>query len=136
MNNSKFPIEDIPDDATLYCRVHFANIDKENAKIKPAAFDPTPYDNPDGLSVNWSKYCLTPDQARQGSRKLPNEYGVVSFIVQKVREIPLGVVHDPDDNNQAHSLILDIPPRKQNDAKIKMCLLGICKWEIHYKENE
>jgi hypothetical protein len=134
MANSKFPIdiETIPDEDILYCRVHLSNIDKENGKIKPSAFDPTPFENPDGLSVNWSKYSnaeQTKQEVTLFGKKVEN-YSVVSFLTLEVRNISLQVIHKPT-KNRAHSLILNIPPRKQNDARITMLLRDICKWEIY-----
>lgn len=63
-------------------------------------------------------------------KKLKTEnYSVISFITLSVRNISLEVIHSPT-KNQAHSLILNIPPRKQNDARITMLLRDMCKWEI------
>jgi hypothetical protein len=46
---------------------------------------------------------------------------------------PLKVIHDPisteEFRNQAHALVLDIPPRK-NDIGIRIKLRDICTWEI------
>jgi|WetSurMetagenome_2_1015567.scaffolds.fasta_scaffold60919_2 hypothetical protein len=127
---TKFPVENIPNNDLLYCRVHVTNtyyVKDNQLVLKPQAFDPTPYDTLDGLSTNWSKYS---DLAQtKHSAKKPQDNGVVSFIVQQVREIPLEVIHDPT-NNRAHSLICGLPPRKSNDAKMTMKLRDICKWEI------
>jgi hypothetical protein len=127
MHHPKFPIEDIPNEDTLYRRIHKAHVDSKN-EIMPMAF-PT---EDDGLSVNWSKYTNAEDTKNEVIvfGKLPENYGVVSLIVGLVRAIPLRVIHDPT-QNQAHSLILDIPPRKPNDLGIRARLQGICKWEIH-----
>ncbi len=142
----KFPIEEIPDDDIVFLRIHFCNIDfeelDEKRKLRPVAFDPKPT-NKDGLSVNWSKYSsaeITKEEVKQqikrrtGLPKNPDDFGVVSFNVGKVRKIvagtkPLAVIHQPT-RNQAHSLICDIPPRKPNDLGVRMKLRDICRWEI------
>jgi hypothetical protein len=129
----QYPIEEIPDQDLLFCRVHHLNLymENDNVRIKPQAFDPTPYPpkTANGLSTNWSKYSSA-EQTKTDAR-VPENYAVVSFLVQKVRDIPLSVVHSPT-KNQAHTHILDIPPREQNDAKITLKLRDICKWEIPY----
>lgn len=137
--NAPFQVEVIPDEDQLYCRIHFVNIDQKEGetRIKPQAFDPTPYQNPDGLSTNWSKYSDA-EKSKLNAIK-PENYGVISFLVEKVRQIPLRVIHDPTQEpplNQAHTLILDIPPRKQNDARITMKLRDIAIWEIYYVKTE
>ncbi len=126
----------IPDDDTLYCRVHVVNtyrkIDTYELMIKPQAFDPTPFKDPDGLSVNWGRYsdAVKTQNEVTANNKDPLDYGVVSFIVGAVREIPLRVIHAPVLNNDAHSLILDIPPRAQNDASRTMKLRDRAIWVI------
>jgi hypothetical protein len=134
----KFPIEEISDEDLLYCRVHIAHIDSKKSdkkeKIMPRAFDPTPYESPDGLSTNWSNYSTALETKMD--HKCPEKIGVVSFKVILVREIPLNVEHDPiwkpseNKYNQAHTLIKDIPPRKVNDLRITMKLRDICEWVI------
>jgi hypothetical protein len=130
MHHSKFPIVDedkIPNEDTLYRRIHKAHVDRKNNEIMPMAF-PT---EDDGLSVNWSRFTNAEDTKNEVIvfGKLPENYGVVSLIIGLVRAIPLRVIHDPT-QNQAHSLILDIPPRKPNGLGIRVKLQGICKWEI------
>jgi hypothetical protein len=130
--------EVIPDADTIYCRVHRTHIDNRKAdieRIKPSAFDPTPYKEPNGLSVNWSRYsdAQSTKDGVVANGKNPDDFGVVSFVVEKVRGIPLGVIHDPvyePVENKAHSLLLDIPPRSANDAKKVLLLRSICKIEI------
>lgn len=129
-----FPQESIDDNSILYCRIHKTNIDASKqgkARIKPAAFDPTPYEEPDGLSVNWNKYANAQSTRDEviNRNKLPSNYGVASFVARDVRAIPLRVIHKPT-RNQAHSLILDIPPRIENDARKVLKLIDIYSWEI------
>jgi hypothetical protein len=137
MNDKKipFPIEDISDESILFCRVHKHNIDIEKGTIKPIAFDPTPYSSPDGLSVNWNKYATAEETKAMviDTGKKPENYDVISFEVKKVRNIPLKVIHKPT-KNQAHSLILDIPAREANDARVTSILSDndFFKWEIRF----
>jgi hypothetical protein len=136
INVLEFPIEDIPNEDLLYCRIHEVNIDHEETdifkKIKLIAFDPHPKGSTQ-MSTNWHKYS-TPLMLQQLA-KVPEKNGVVSFPVEAVRKIPypLQVIHDPISTelfrNQAHSLVLDIPPRK-NDIGIRVKLRDICSWEI------
>ena len=129
-----FPKEPIPDIDTLFLRVHKVNVENINniVKIMPYAFDPTPFENPDGLSVNWSKYSNAEETKGEVLifNKNPENYAVVSFNVNEVRNIPLGVEHHPT-QNRAHSLIHNIPPRKANNSTIRMKLRNICKIELN-----
>jgi hypothetical protein len=132
-----FPIEEIPNEDSLYCRIHEVNIDQEEIdlykKIKLIAFDPHPKGSTQ-MSTNWNKYS-TP-LALQQLAKVPEKNGIVSFPVEAVRKIPypLMVIHDPISaelfRNRAHSLVFDIPQRK-NDIGIRVKLRDICSWEIY-----
>jgi hypothetical protein len=133
---TEFPIEEIPNADVLYYRIHEVNIDIEEThpikKIKLVAFDPHPKGSTQ-MSTNWQKYS-TPQDLQQLA-KAPEKNGVVSFVVEKLRQIPypLQVIHDPivseSFRNQAHALVYDIPFRK-NDIGIRVKLRDICSWEI------
>ena len=76
----------------------------------------TPQGN-DGLSVNWDKYCPTPqDCLNIKTEGFPDgrtslTHGVGHFITKEVREIDfLTVIYSPSLTNKAHSLIQGIPP--------------------------
>jgi hypothetical protein len=132
----EFPIEEIPNQDTLYCRVHTVNVDYEEPdpkkRIRLIAFDPHPKGSTQ-MSTDWNKYS-TPLKLQQLA-KMPEKNGVVSFNVGEVRQTPypLHVIHDPicteNLKNQAHTLVLDIPERK-NDIGIRIKLRDICAWEI------
>lgn len=128
---TKYLVENpIPNEDSLYLRVHRNNIDFEILdpikKIKPMAFDPHPMGST-GLSVNWQKYS-NPEETKNQARK-PHENGVLSCVVLNVRGInPLDVEHCPS-SNRAHSHINNVPSRK-NNATIRMKLRDIFKWEI------
>jgi hypothetical protein len=127
-----FPIEQIPDTDKLYYRIHLHNIDKTQTipqrRIKPGAFDPQPKPHSTEMSVNWNKY-LTPFET-QNSARIPEKNGVVSFVVEDVRNTPINlkVNHKPT-INRAHSIIFDVDS-KANDPEIRINLRRICSWEI------
>lgn len=127
-----YPIEEIPDNNLLFYRIHIVNIDTSETdkkkKIKPVAFDPQPKPTSTQMSVDWSKYSSALDT--QNRAKIPEKNGVLSFNSTQVREAPqpLEVRHSPS-TNQAHSLIYDIPPEK-NNPEIRIKLRRICDWAI------
>lgn len=63
----EFPIEEIPNQDTLYCRVHTVNIDYEEPdskkRIRLIAFDPHPKGSTQ-MSTDWNKYS-TPLKLQQ-----------------------------------------------------------------------
>lgn len=140
----EFPIEEIPNEDLVYYRIHEVNIDIEESdprkKIKLVAFDPHPKESTQ-MSTDWAKY-RTPFESQQ-SAKVPEKNWIVSFIVEELRTppYPLQVKHYPilteHFKNQAHALVLDIPPRK-NDIGIRVKLRDLCTWEIckKYKKME
>ena len=126
-----YPVEEIPDNATLYYRIHKVNIDEKESdkkkKIMPGAFDPHPSGSSE-MSVDWSQYSNAIQLKERA--KNPEKNGVVSFNSTEIRSNPfsLEVRHAPT-RNQAHSLIFDVPLRK-NDIGIRIKLRAICVWEI------
>jgi hypothetical protein len=117
--------EDIPDIDDVYRQVHFGDLVKKPKNRRfpnEAHFSP----DPDGLSVNWSKYCdvnrvfivigLT-HKADRKNYKSPADYKLFKFNVGLLRSIDgiNDVLHDPqffgnppsvgNPNNRAHSLI-------------------------------
>jgi hypothetical protein len=131
-----FQKENIPDEDYLFYRIHKTKIDcdEEDAKkrIKLIAFDPQPKGSTE-MSTDWNKYS-TPADAQNRAR-IPSDNGIVSFLVDKVRNKPYSLIveHDPtlDEHfkNQAHAVIKDVPPRV-NDIGIRLKLRDICEWEI------
>jgi hypothetical protein len=127
-----YPIEEIPDEDSLFYRVHSANIDKseiDNKKrIKPGAFDPQPKPHGVEMSTDWSKYS-TCHESRNRARK-PENNGIISFIVGDIRRspTPLSVLHRPT-LNQAHSIVCEVIA-DINNPEIRIKLRRICKWEL------
>jgi hypothetical protein len=139
INLIEYPIEEIPNEDLLYYRIHAVNIDNEEKdptkKIKLVAFDPHPKGSTQ-MSTNWDKYSTALEL--QQLAKVPENNGVVSFVVNDIRKIPypLEAIHDPvlteHFRNQAHTVVVDIPQRK-NDIGIRLKLRDICSWEILIK---
>lgn len=99
-----WPVEPIPDQDHIYCRVHQMYIKSDG--IFPAAFTNRPQGS-ESMSVDWAKYT-TPDETRARARK-PIENAVVQFVVGQVRAIPgQRVEHSPDvlRGNRSHSDVI------------------------------
>ena len=97
------PVEVIPDDDSLYYRVHISFV------TTAGRFGPNCFIDRDGMSTDWSKYA-TPEQTRnaKGPAKAAN-YGIVGLPVGPVRKIEaLSVVHAPVDGNDAHSHVMGL----------------------------
>lgn len=124
-----FEIEDIPNDGTLYYRVHKSYIiDNE---VIPGAFR----SRGDGMSTDWNKYS-TPEES-QARSKTPHDNAIVSFSVLKIRSNPvLSAIHKPEPDNRAHSLVNGIPETKNElQTKTRALLTEIYGWEIKYLSN-
>lgn len=119
--SAKWPQEDIPDGDILYMRAHKHNV--KDGQLMPAAIK----DHGDGMSVNWQKYCATPEQARALARN-PKDNGVVQFVTGDVRSIDtLSVEHTPDEaaNDRSHT---DIKGEKTTEVRSR--LSRYCQWCI------
>jgi hypothetical protein len=103
----------------------------DELRPKPYAFRNTGEGNRYGMSSDWCHYCPDPQETRRRVRQRhkPEEYGVVSLSVGKVRSFRKSdehtkqdVIHDPiwcgenhPDNNHAHSLVTGPKSRKSDD---------------------
>src|SRR5258706_4359980 len=129
-----WPNEDIPDDASLFMRVHrlFTN----SGQLGPNAFR----DHGHGMSVDWSKYS-TADETRNRARS-PKDNAVISMGVAAVRAIEgLAVEHAPIQEgsvdakgthlipNRAHAEVMG---EKTTERRLK--LSRIWTWEIRAPE--
>ncbi|MEZ4837803.1 hypothetical protein [Flavobacterium sp.] len=129
-----YPVEYIPDEDSVYLRIHKNNIDNSienpNEKILIGAFN---IKGDDGLSVNWSKYS-NPFQ----TNKNPQMNGVVSINVKNIRSVSLDAKHDPilteEIDNRAHSLIIGIPPKNPSKLATRIMLRDMCNWEIEIQQ--
>ena len=125
-----WPKEDIPDDASVFMRIHKRFI--SGGDFRPNAFR----DQGGGMSVDWNKYS-TPLEARNGART-PSDNAVISMMVGEIRAIEALVVeHTPIQENsfdeggnrlkpnRAHS---DVFGEKTTEVRVK--LSRIWAWQI------
>lgn len=106
-----YPAEPIPDADSLFLRIHRANIDSDGSPL-PRTYD----EHGGGMSTNWSKYADAELTRRQAADfihpktlkpKNPDDFGVLTFVVREVREIPkLVVTHTPLPINRAHTDVI------------------------------
>jgi len=123
-----FPKEPIPNQSNLFYRIHKTFI--VDNEIIPGAFQ----SKIDGMSTDWDKYS-TPEQSLALS-KVPSDNGIVRFSVELIRQQPsMGVEHDPQPNNRAHSLVHGIPEKGELKTKVRLLLKRIAVWEIKYNPN-
>ncbi len=120
--------EPIPDEDTLYFRVHKKWY--RNGIFNPTAFVDKPGQG--GMSVDWKQYCDTPQECQAHGRSPVQDNGVVSFNCGEVRHRPppltvehMPVYDPPEERNRAHSEILG---EKDEEAQVK--LERIMHWEI------
>lgn len=124
-----WPVEIIPDDDSLFYRVHKNKVRSGlGANIFSAVGD--------GMSVDWSRYS-DPTASRLRA-KVPADNGIVELGVgavrslsQRLRDRQLHVTHDPLDENRSHGLIRPIACRIE-DVEIRDGLFEIvaAKWTI------
>lgn len=120
----------IPEKDSLYFRIHKKWY--RDGNFNTAAF--ADRQGQGGMSVDWCKYCRTPEECQQRAKD-PQLNGVVNFNCGDVRRIPpLTVVHLPIQNppppeqpNRAHSEILG----DKEDPEVRVKLERIMHWEIH-----
>jgi len=118
-SDSEWPRESVPDEDTVFRRVHRQNA--PGGVLQPSAFKKA---GP-GISVNWAKYCPTPEHSRQLTLGDPSDNGVVSLIAGNVRRIQLTVEHTPGRRDRSH---VTIGGAETTEAREK--LVHIAKWEI------
>lgn len=121
-------VEEIPNSADLFLRVHRSNIKPDRLTSK--AFEA----RGGGMSVDWSKYA-TPEQTRNHFANGPHNYGVVGMSAGDVRKNnALDVKHTPIKNdpvfpdNRAHSDVID--SEDLVDAERILHLKRIVRWVI------
>lgn len=133
--NGPWEKEPIPDEATLFMRVHKNLMD--NGRPMPGAFRNHPDRTTDGMSTDWKKYS-SPQRTRSTARKPPSEYAVIQLNVGDVRQVPRQTVEhtpiyqpesDPPEINRAHTDVFgdkgDIPNKKNPEIRLKF--RAICK---------
>jgi len=124
----------IPDESELFYRVH-QNMTPTGA-ILPSIFKPIKANIPgkeDGLSVDWSEFCLAIDTLNRASNPdSASKSGVLLLKTGDVRKISvdgqcLEVLHDPIQDNQAHSLIMHIPDKGPEKLAVRIALSEIAE---------
>ncbi len=118
----EWPVEDIPNSADLYKRVHMNHV--RDREIIPFAF--RDYE----MSADWDKYS-TPVETRERGPQVTANYGVVAIPAGGARNVPgQAVIHTPDRWNRAHS---DVRGEKDEEARVK--LRRLCTWVIPLGES-
>jgi hypothetical protein len=113
-----FRVEEIPDDANLFNRIHASHF--LEGIVSSAAF------NQERLSVNWQKYRNAESTADA------NSLAVVALVAGDCRELEQTVVHapiepeDPCGPNQAHSEICGV---KSKSIKRKLRDSAMLVWQ-------
>jgi len=142
-----FATEIIPDEDSIYCRVHKDLL--KNSRPSARAFMNTPKEG-NNLSCDWSKYC-TPEGSRAligrqknlktGEFKRPLDFYIYNFRVQDLRYNDImnqAVLHDPifnepeiegKPNNQAHSIIVR-SPKDEDYAEIRLKMVDMGSWAL------
>jgi len=135
-----FPIEDIPDSALLYLRVHKNHIDDEG-EVNVGVFKEHGEGNKKSMSTDWKNYS-TPEDTRNRARK-PNLNGVVHFIARNLRNLTLSVTHSPidpnppvEEANQAHTDVNGNNKPIEEDGEIRLKLLDEIEWDIRIDMNK
>jgi hypothetical protein len=118
-------IEDIPDQDLVYYRVH--KIYLSNGKPNLGAFR----EIGEAMSVDWCKYSTPAESVSRA--KIPEDNGIVSFVVKDLRTMRLLVEHSPSKNNRSHSDVKGIEKPIQNDPEIRFKLRKLAKWEVQIK---
>jgi hypothetical protein len=95
-------VEEIQDDDHLYRRLHPTHIDEQGI-VSSAAFN----DDTGDISVDLAR-LTTPEESVDRAKGIG--YGLAELIASFPRQLGLLVTHDPQPDNDAHTLIQTIPP--------------------------
>lgn len=128
-----WPIENIPNTANLFYRIHKSNIIE--GEVVPGAFRERGEGKEKGMPTDWDKYTTPADSLARSNT--PKENGIVKFHVEKVRAIgSLEVIHNPDfsRNNRSHTHLKGIPKKGQLKTKVRLKLKRTFKWLIFPEE--
>jgi len=121
-----FEVEEILNDSILFYRVHKTYV--RDGQLIPGVFKERGEGVEKGMSTDWNKYS-TAEQALERSANIQDN-GIVEGIIEKIRNIPLPVVHFPYDYNRAHSNILQLGEGVQLTNNRRMLLLVFSQWSI------
>lgn len=95
-----FAVEEIPDDANLFRKIHRTHYNGETGVVSSAAF------KQERMSVNWEKYKTAEDSADI------NSSAVVALVTRDCRELMQTVEHTPVEPDQ---------PFGPNRAHVEVC---------------
>lgn len=125
-----WPPEEIPDDATLYMRIHRQYI-KPDGSLRSGCFQNRP-DDRGGMSTDWDRYA-TPQETRERARR-PHDNAVVALHAGQVRTIPdQEIRHSPVHNhpelpdNRAHT---DVYGPKEQDPEVRRRFQRIARFVL------
>ena len=117
-----FPIEMIPDAASVFMRAHRDFFVR--GELQPGVFR----NRQGAMSVDWDKYSNA-EQTRDRARSNPLDNAVISMRVGGMRAInSLDVVHVPLEGNQAHSE--SVLPADETLTETRVHLLRLSVMEI------
>jgi hypothetical protein len=132
--SDRWPVEEIPDDDTLYMRVHRQWMN--DGSVLPGCFQNRPDEATGAMSSDWAKYATT-EETRQRARR-PEMNAVIALNAGQVRAIPeQHVVHSPVQHdpvlpdNRAHT---DIAGPKEADPEIRRLFVRIASLVIALPE--
>lgn len=86
-----WPIEDIPEEAHLFLRVHKNNT--KNGTPNAGAFKEHGDGDKKSMSTDWDKYSDATDSRNRAPSPIDN--GVLKFLTQELRTLTLTVTHSP-----------------------------------------
>lgn len=114
-----WPTEEIPDSAHVFMRVHKQFVIA--GELQGGVFR----DHGEGMSVDWDKYSTAIQTRERGNDPALN--GVIRLSVQRVRELPQVVAHQPRDDNRAHSAVIG---EKKRNPEVRVKLTRLAEWAI------
>ncbi|HSU54784.1 MAG TPA: hypothetical protein VLT36_12050 [Candidatus Dormibacteraeota bacterium] len=106
-----FAVEEIPNEANLFRKVHPHFFNRETGMVSSAAFDK------DDMSVNWEKYRSAEQSADEKSAV------VVALLARDCRELEQTVIHTPIEPgepfgpNQSHT---EVCGKKNGSVKTRL----------------
>lgn len=129
-------IQPIPDEDTLYYRVHVGEYLRSRGVVVGGMFA----SSQGSMSTSWSRYA-DPEEARsRDAAQAPGFYGVIALPVGCVRGIDgMTVEHSPTTKNYAHTDVFGLEPplpkTLKNDRRHELILCSEGRWLLTPTEN-
>jgi hypothetical protein len=113
--------EVIPNEDLLFMRAHKSYF--RNGDLMPGVFR----DVNGGMSLNWKRYCGSPEEARAKASKNPEANAIIGLIAKDIRNTELVLEHTPDEflNDRSHSDALG-----EKTTEIRTQLMKVLSWQI------